>query len=134
MLQSYVKQPLVTNQIEISPLHLTSFDDGNLDFLLEKRIKPMAWSPLAGGKLFSASNETAKRVAQTLLEIGESKGETRLDTLCYAWLLAHPAKIMPIIGSGNPERVKSAVDSMQISFNEEEWIKVYVASQGHDIP
>ena len=134
MLQSYVKQPLVTNQIEISPLHLTPFDDGNLDFLLEKRIKPMAWSPLAGGKLFSASNETAKRVAQTLLEIGESKGETRLDTLCYAWLLAHPAKIMPIIGSGNPERVKSAVDSMQISFNEEEWIKVYVASQGHDIP
>ncbi|PJG82531.1 aldo/keto reductase [Caviibacterium pharyngocola] len=131
MLQSYVNQPLITNQIEISPLHLTPFDNGTLDFLLEKRIKPMAWSPLAGGKLFA---ENGHRVAEILRKIGEKKGETRLDTLAYAWLLSHPAKIMPIVGSGQIERVKSAVDALTISFSEEEWIAVYVASQGHDIP
>lgn len=133
MLQSYVKQPLMTNQIEISPLHRQAFDDGTLDFLLEKRIPPMAWSPLAGGRLFN-QEENSRAVQKTLLEIGETKGETRLDTLAYAWLLAHPANIMPIMGSGKIERVKSAADALQISFTEEEWIKVYVAAQGHDIP
>ncbi|WP_373099778.1 MULTISPECIES: aldo/keto reductase [Pasteurellaceae] len=134
MLQSYLSQPLITNQIEISALHLTPFDDGILDFLLEKRIKPMAWSPLAGGKLITRPDQRSRKTAQALLEIGESKGERRLDTLAYAWLLAHPANIMPIIGSGNIERVKNAADALNISFSQEEWIKVYVASQGHDIP
>ncbi|ABR73689.1 oxidoreductase [Actinobacillus succinogenes] len=133
MLQSYVNQPLITNQIEISPLHRQAFDDGTLDFLLEKRVKPMAWSPLAGGRLFN-HDENLRIIQKTLLEIGETKSETRLDTLVYAWLLAHPAKIMPIIGSGKTERVKNAADALKISFTEEEWIKVYVAAQGHDIP
>lgn len=133
MLQSYVNRPLITNQIEISPLHRQAFDDGTLDFLLEKRIQPMAWSPLAGGRLFN-QDENSRAVQKTLLEIGETKGETRLDTLAYAWLLAHPAKIMPVMGSGKIERVKSAADALRISFTEEEWIKVYVAAQGRDIP
>ena len=93
----------------------------------------MAWSPLAGGRLFN-QDENSRAVQKTLLEIGETKGETRLDTLAYAWLLAHPANIMPIMGSGKIERMKSAADALQISFTEEEWIKVYVAAQGHDIP
>ncbi|WP_040976730.1 aldo/keto reductase [Necropsobacter massiliensis] len=134
MLQSYVRQPLITNQIEISPLQLAPFDNGMLDFLLEKRIKPMAWSPLAGGKLFMHNDAVSQRVTNALQEIGETKGEMRLDTLTYAWLLAHPAKIMPIIGSGKIERIKNAVDALAIPFSQEEWIKVYVASQGHDIP
>lgn len=134
MLQSYVNQPLVTNQIEISPLHLKPFDDGSLDFLLEKRIKPMAWSPFAGGRLFDPLDERGARVSQALLEIGEQKGESRLEVLALAWLLAHPAKIMPILGSGKIERVRSASDALQLSFSEEEWIKVYVAAQGFDIP
>ena len=134
MLQSYVEQPLVTNQIEISPMHLSPFDDGTLDFLLEKRITPMAWSPLAGGKLFDHNHEQGQRITRALLEIGESKGENRLDVLAYAWLLAHPVNMCPIMGSQKIERVKSAVDALKISFTEEEWIKVYVASQGHDIP
>ncbi len=134
MLQSYVRQPLITNQIEISPLQLAPFDNGMLDFLLEKRIKPMAWSPLAGGKLFTHNDAASQRVTNALREIGETKGETRLDTLIYAWLLAHPATIMPIIGSGKIERIKNAVDALAITFSQEEWIKVYMAAQGHDIP
>lgn len=134
MLQSYVNQSLITNQIEISPLHLAPFDDGSLDFLLEKRIKPMAWSPLAGGKLFLQQEDAARRVSKALLDIGERKNESRLDVLAYAWLLSHPAKIMPIIGSGNIERVKRAAEALHILFSEEEWINVYVAARGQDIP
>ncbi|STZ76493.1 aldo/keto reductase [Bergeriella denitrificans] len=134
MLQSYVAQPLATNQIEISPLHIAPFSDGSLDYLLEKRIKPMAWSPLAGGKLFDHSDERSRRVAQALLQAGEACSETRLDTLAYAWLLSHPAGLMPIIGSGQSERIRNAADALSVRFDDEAWIRVYAAAQGHDVP
>ncbi|ROV54419.1 aldo/keto reductase [Neisseria chenwenguii] len=133
MLQSYLSQPLVTNQIEISPLHLNAFEQ-DLDYLLEKRIKPMAWSPLGGGRLFDADNERSRRIQAALLKIGEKYGETRLDTLAYAWLLSHPAHIMPVIGSGRIERIKNAADALKLDFTEEDWIGIYSASMGHDVP
>ena len=134
MLQSYVDQPLATNQIEISPLHLAPFEDGSLDYLLEKRVQPMAWSPLGGGRLFDKADLQSSRVAQALLAAGERQGETRLDTLAYAWLLAHPAKITPIVGSGRLARIRDAADALAVCFTEEEWIAVYAAAQGHDVP
>ena len=134
MLQSYVEQPLATNQIEISPLHLAPFEDGSLDYLLEKRVQPMAWSPLGGGRLFDKADLQSRNVAQALLAAGERQGETRLDTLAYAWLLAHPAKIAPIVGSGRLARIRDAADALSVRFTEEEWIAVYAAAQGHDVP
>lgn len=134
MLQSYVNQPLITNQIEISALHLDPFNDGTLDYLMEKRIRPMAWSPLSGGELFNKENPVGVRVRKTLLEIGQRFNETNVDTLAYAWLLSHPAKITPVIGSGELRRIKRAVDALSIHFNEQDWIEVYKAAQGHDIP
>ncbi|TNH03260.1 oxidoreductase [Testudinibacter sp. TR-2022] len=134
MLQSYLDQPLLTNQIEISPLHLAPFDDGTLDYLMEKRIRPMAWSPLAGGELFNKDNPAGVRVRKALLDIGQRFNETHLDTLAYAWLLSHPAKITPVIGSGELRRIQRAVDALSIQFSEQDWIEVYKAAQGHDIP
>ncbi len=134
MLQSYVDQTLATNQIEISPLHLAAFEDGSLDYLLEQRVAPMAWSPLGGGRLFDEGNKQSRRVAAALLAAGERQGETRLDTLAYAWLLAHPAGIRPIVGSQRLARIRNAVDALRVTFSEEEWIAVYAASQGHDVP
>lgn len=134
MLQSYLNQTLVTNQIEISPLHLAPFDNGSLDFLMERRVKPMAWSPLAGGQLLTNQSEQSKRTAEALLAIGKTKGENRLDVLAYAWLLAHPSHIIPVIGSGNIERCKHALSALDVTLSEEEWLQVYIASQGFDIP
>ncbi len=134
MLQSWVDQPLVTNQIEISPLHPAPFDDGSLDFMLEKRLRPMAWSPLGGGGLFNPESQRSARIAEALLAAGQAHGETRLDTLAYAWLLAHPAGIMPIVGSGLPDRIRNAADALNIPFNEQEWLSVYTASQGKPLP
>ena len=53
MLNSYVEEPLVTNQVEISPFCLEHFENGNMDYFSTKRIKPMAWSPLAGGNILN---------------------------------------------------------------------------------
>lgn len=134
LLQSYCRQTLVTNQIEISPLHLSAFQDGSLDLLLQKRLQPMAWSPLAGGRLFDSSNPRSLNVAAALRQAGERLNESRLDTLAYAWLLSHPARIVPIIGSGKPERIANAVAALPLRFTEEEWIAVYAAALGHDVP
>ncbi|MDO4905058.1 MAG: aldo/keto reductase [Lautropia sp.] len=134
MLQSFVKQPLVTNQIEVSPLHLQPFDDGSFDDMLERRMRPMAWSPLGGGRLFAQQDERSRRVAAALRAVGERYGETRLDTLAYAWLLAHPIGMLPIVGSRRIERVRNAVDALAIEFSEEDWLSVYVASTGFDLP
>lgn len=134
MLQSYCSQKLVTNQIEISPLQLQSFDNGDLDFALESRMKPMAWSPLAGGKLFDANDERGRRVQAALLQIGEKLNENRLDTLAYAWLLQHPAQIVPVVGSGQISRIQNAVDALKIQLSEEDWIRVYSASVGKNVP
>lgn len=134
MLQSYCNQPLITNQIEISALHLKPFEDGTMDDLLERRCRPMAWSPLGGGRLFDANDEQAKRVADALLAVGERHDETRLDTLAYAWLLAHPIGMAPIVGSRQIARTRNAVDALEIDFTEEEWLSVYVASQGFPLP
>lgn len=134
MLQSYLAQPLVTNQIEVSPLHLQPFEDGSIDFLMEKRIRPTAWSPLAGGALFDTANPQSRRVLNALLKAGEAHNEQRPDTLAYAWLLNHPSGMAAIAGSGNPERIRNAADAVNIRFSAEEWIGVYAASLGHDVP
>lgn len=130
MLSSYMEYPLVTNQVEISPLHLDVFQDGTMDNLITRGLYPMAWSPLAGGELFTGDSEKVLNVKKTLLSIGEKYGETRLDTLAYAFLTSHPGKILPIVGSGKIERIQNAIDALKIRFTSEEWLSVYKASIG----
>ncbi|MBD7916438.1 aldo/keto reductase family oxidoreductase [Clostridium sp. Sa3CUN1] len=134
MLNSYLDNELITNQVEISPLCLNAFEDGTLDLMLEKRVKPMAWSPLAGGKLFNSLDERALRVKKALNKIKEEVGARDIDEVAYAWLLMHPSKIMPIVGSGKIERIKSAVQATEILLTRDQWFEIYVASRGIDIP
>lgn len=134
LLSSYVDYPLVTNQVEISPLNLSVFQDGTMDSAMMRGIYPMAWSPLAGGDIFTGTSEKVKNVRDTLLSIGEKYEETRLDTLTYAFLLSHPAKILPIVGSGKIDRIRNAMDALKIRFTAEEWLTVYKASIGKNLP
>ena len=134
MLQSYLAEPLLTNQIEASPLHLNAFDDGTIDLALRMRIRPMVWSPLAGGQLFDTTDARSVRVAEALRAVGAPQGEERLDVLALAGLMAHPASIMPVVGSGNPARLRAAAEAVRVKFSEADWISVYAASQGHEVP
>lgn len=134
MLNSYLDNKLITNQVEISPLCLNAFEDGTLDLMLEKRIKPMAWSPLAGGRLFRGNDERSLRVQKVLNKIKEEVSAKDIDEVAYAWLLMHPSKIMPIVGSGKIERIKSAIRATDIKLTRDQWFEIYVASRGVDIP
>ncbi|WLR53234.1 aldo/keto reductase [Bacillus tianshenii] len=133
MLSEYLSFPLVTNQIEISPLYLGSFDNGAIEQCQQKGISPMAWSPLAGGKLFKAANEQAVRVRSTLEKIMEEVGADSIDQVAYAWLLNHPANILPVIGTGNIERIRSAVKALEIKLTRQQWFEVWQSSTGKEV-
>ncbi|MGG1632262.1 aldo/keto reductase [Rossellomorea sp. NRS-1567] len=134
MLQSYLPFPLITNQIELSAYNLENFEDGTLNLCQEKRVAPMAWSPLAGGAIFRGKDEKAVRLQHTLKKVQEVTGAKGIDEVLYAWLLNHPANIMPIVGSGKKERIQHAIDSMSITLNHDQWFEILQTSMGHDVP
>ncbi len=134
MLQEHLDMPLVTNQIEVSPIQFEHFEKGTVDLLLEKGVAPMIWSPLAGGQIFTSQSEAAVRVRSMLEEIGDEIGANSIDEVMYAWLLVHPANMMPIVGSGKIERVKTAVEASKLSMTSEQWLRIYVAGMGHNLP
>ncbi|MCE7567408.1 aldo/keto reductase family oxidoreductase [Aliivibrio fischeri] len=134
LLQSRLDKPLVTNQVEINPLNFEVAHDGTLDQLQMNRIKPMAWSCLAGGEIFSGQSEQAIRVRNVLEELKEEVGAQSIDQVIYAWVRKLPSSPLPIIGSGKIERVKVAVDAMNIELTREQWYRVWVESKGHGVP
>ena len=134
MLQSYLPFPLVTNQIELSAYNLENFEDGTLNLCQEKRVAPMAWSPLAGGAIFKGEDEKAIRLQHTLKKVQEETSAKGIDEVLYAWLLNHPANIMPIVGSGKKERIQNAIDSLSITLNHDQWFEILQSSMGHDVP
>lgn len=134
MLETYVTQPLITNQIELNPFNLENFEDGTLDLSLEMQAPPMAWSPLAGGEIFNGKGEKAKRLQKALNEVGEELGIKSADEVLYAWLLTHPSSIMPIVGSGKIERIQSAINSLKHKMTPHHWYHIYQASLGHEVP
>ncbi|MCX6282744.1 MAG: aldo/keto reductase [Bacteroidetes bacterium] len=134
MLNSYTEDRLVTNQVEISPYCLEHFENGNMDFFLKEKIRPLAWSPLAGGKLLNPKDERGSRVLKALREVAEELNITAVDTVIYSWLLKHPAKIIPVVGSGKIDRIKHAVDAINVEMSLEQWYKIFIAARGIEMP
>ena len=132
-LQSYLDMPLATNQVEISVSCLEHFENENTEYFLKHKIKPMAWSPLAGGAIFNPKTEKDQRLTAVLKNIA-AELNTDIDQVMYGWLLKHPTGIMPIVGSQHINRIKSAVDALEIELSLEQWYKIYIASKGEDLP
>lgn len=140
-LQAAVPFPLVVNQVEISLAQRAALDDGTLDQCLEKQIAPMAWSPLGAGLLGSGAKRLlpaqqgyqTDAIVKTLDEIGAARGVSR-TVLAYAWLLKHPSKIVPIVGSTNPGRIREAVQATELELTREEWYRLLLAARGEPLP
>jgi predicted oxidoreductase len=123
----------VTNEVEFSVVHLDTWYDGTLDLCQRLRISPMAWGPLGGGRLFRDDTEQAVRLRKELGQIGDSLGAS-IDQLALAWLLKHPARIVPILGTGKIDRVRSAVQVESLDLSREQWFRIWVASTGERLP
>jgi predicted oxidoreductase len=140
-LQTACPMPLVVNQVEISLCKLDAFEDGTLDQCLEKKITPMAWSPLGGGQLAEGAKRLLKsqkgyqikKVVPLLDELAAQYGVTR-SAVALAWLLKHPADIVPIVGSTNPQRIRDAARATKINLNREEWYRLLIAARGESLP
>ncbi len=129
LLQSAMKTPLVTNQIEISLGEISPFTNGDLAFHQQHGHPLMAWSPLGGG-LLMAGNPPVGGVAD---EIAAEFGVDRA-AVAVAFLLAHPAGILPVLGTNNLDRIKRASDALKVKLDRESWFRLYEAALGHEVP
>jgi predicted oxidoreductase len=134
LLASRLSFPLVTNQIELSVMNLEVLHDGTVDQCQKLGISPMAWSPLGGGRLFTGDTEQSVRLRQALNAVGEAMGGAGLDQVALAWVLNHPARIVPILGSGRIDRIQRAAQAETLSLSREEWFTIWCASTGRPVP
>jgi predicted oxidoreductase len=141
MLQRACPMPLVVNQVEIHILQLESFSDGTLDQCLTEGMTPMAWSPLAGGRLVdpnpidlhSPGHALRIRVREVMDQVARELGVTRTG-VALAWLMKHPVGIVPIIGSTHPDRVRESVAALGIELTREQWYRILEAAVGQRLP
>jgi len=125
--------PLLTNQIELSPLQLGALDDGTLDQAQQLGLRPMIWSPLGGGRLFTGTDEQAVRVRACMEAIATRLGIS-LATLAFAWVLRHPSRPHPVTGTGRVEGLREAVAALDVRLGNEDWYAIWTAGKGHPVP
>ncbi len=141
LLQQACPMPLTVNQVEISLLKLDPFDDGTLDQCLCEKITPMAWSPLSGGHLADSAPidrslpEYSRRstLRKTLDGIARSHSTSR-SVAALAWLLKHPAGIVPIIGSTDVANIQASARAADLELGREEWYRLMEAGRGERLP
>lgn len=132
LLQSRLPFTLVTNQIALSPVYQPLLQDGTLDQLQQLRIRPMAWSCLGGGRLFS---DDAFQLLRDELEcVAQELNAASIEQVVYAWVLRLPSQPLPIIGSGKIERVRSALEAENLSMSRQQWFRIRKAALGYDVP
>ncbi|WP_136439776.1 aldo/keto reductase [Pacificoceanicola onchidii] len=130
LLQSAMKTQLVTNQIEISLLNHAPLTNGDVAFHQMQDNAIMAWSPLGGGALFEDTNAGLRA---RLSEIGNSFGVDDA-AVAVAWLLAHPARILPVLGTNNLDRIARIGDAAKVKIDRETWYELYTEALGHEVP
>jgi predicted oxidoreductase len=129
LLQSAMSQPLVTNQIELSLNCRDAFTNGDLAFLQERGLPPMAWSPLAGGHLRAEANDG---LSARLDALAQAAG-TDWTAVAVAWLLHHPAKIIPVLGTNSLFRIASISDALRVPMDRQTWFELLTLAQGHEV-
>ena len=127
LLQSAMSTPLATNQIEISLQSHEPFTNGDIAFLQEKKINPMAWSPLGGGSLFQ-DGEPRATVSKVALQNGVDEA-----AVAVAWILAHPVGILPVMGTNRIDRIQTFSDALKVKMDRETWFELYTAALGHEV-
>ncbi len=141
LLQNALSFPLVTNQVEVSLVQLYALHDGTLDQCQEKRVTPLAWSPLGAGLLGSGGVDLLPGqrhydpapVLAVLDRIAQERGVAR-ELIALAWILKHPARIVPIIGTTQPEQIKQLAVAAELELTREEWYHLVTAARGAEMP
>ena len=150
LLRAHLNQPIVANQVQLNLFHTGMLDagpdwnvqgsevlpDATIPYCMQHKITVQAWSPMAGGLLAgapcAADDRRAERVAAVwpvVQELAKQK-DASTEAIVLAWLLHHPARIQPIIGTVNPKRIEASCRAVDVVLSKEEWYRLYVAGRG----
>lgn len=129
LLQSGMTTKLATNQIELSLLAHDAFTNGEMAYLQQKGIRPMAWSPLAGGHLLA---ESSLALRERMAEIGAAHGSD-WSAVAVAWLLRHPAGILPVMGTNSLARIARLHEATRIEMDRQTWFELYSLALGREV-
>jgi aryl-alcohol dehydrogenase-like predicted oxidoreductase len=132
-LSRFLTAPLASLQPEFSPLCLDPLDDRIMDTALGNDMAVLAWSPLGQGRLGDPKDERSRRVAAALDAQAAKFGASR-TAAAYSWIMAHPARPIPIVGTQNPARIREAADAYLVKWTRQDWYEVLVASKGERLP
>lgn len=125
LLAAHLSHPIITNHIELSILQTAAITDGRLDFIKEQYSKPMAWAPLAGGRILTGKDKKAVKIRTVLQAVGKQYG-VNVEQVAVAWLYKLGA--LPLIGSADKKRIKNAASAYSVSLSREDWYKIYNAT------
>jgi predicted oxidoreductase len=144
-LQAHLPFPIVTSQPELSPLFPAPFDDGTLDQCMQHRVTPLAWSPMAGGRLglsldearaLTKTDTSASRLVDTIILLDELAAREGVDrsAIVLAFLLAHPSGVIPILGTQREERIRTSVRALGVKLTRADWYRIFEAGLGARLP
>jgi predicted oxidoreductase len=141
MIQHACPMPLVVNQVEIHLARLDCLEDGTLDQCLQDGMTPTSWSPLARGMLGDGGrvdpSDPRAGGLQALLDLLDAKAKqygVSRSVVALAWLLKHPSRIIPIVGSVNPERIQDAVNADGLEISREDWYTILTTARMQPLP
>ncbi len=132
-LEAFLTIPLASLQPELSPLELGPIENGLLDLAMERDHAVLAWSPLGGGRIGAPEDDRSKAVAAALDVVAEQAGVSRAAA-AYAWIMAHPARAIPIVGTQNVARIGEIADVYKVRFTRQSWYDVLIAARGERLP
>lgn len=132
-LAHFLPVPLVSHQPEFSPLTTSPIFDGVLDQAMTHGMAVLAWSPMGGGRLANPADERTKAVA-SLLEAKAQEAGVDLSAAACSWIMAHPARPIPIVGTQNLARIATAADAFKPLWTRAEWYRVLETSLGESLP
>jgi predicted oxidoreductase len=141
LLQKYLPFKLIVNQVEVSLARLDFFRNGTMEQCMMEKITPLAWSPLAAGRLCFTGpidlNEPghARRIqVREAIDLIARERNVSRAVVAIAWLLKHPSGIVPIVGSTDPANIKDVVKAVELNLSREEWYSLMEGAVGERLP
>lgn len=128
LLQSRMQTPLAVNQIELSLQAREAFTNGDLSEIRRAGMRAMAWSPLGGGSLMTGESALGQRLDRMASVFGVDRA-----AVAVAWLLAHPAGIIPVMGTDSLDRIRHLSEALSITLTREDWFDLYSAAEGREV-
>jgi predicted oxidoreductase len=136
LLQSRMSNKLQTNQLEVSLLNTAPLINGQMAHAQQHVMPVMAWSPLGGGRLHTQAHTAgtaASRLAPKLQSLAQAAG-TDTTAVAIAWLLHHPAQVLPVMGTNQLERIAQFSQAERVPMDRQTWFELYELACGHEVP